>query len=836
MKAVVSRLLLRAGLNYQFRHRWQAFLALSGIVMGVAIVLAVDLANAAARASFELSTQQIRGATTHRIIGNNGEVPQSLYTQLFTTPGHPPIAPVINAKLQLEGFDREVRLIGLDLFAEQGFRQDLPDTLQQGSVLSDWLTDPEAVAISQAAAGYFQLKLHDRLTVRYQGQSYDLKVLIINPSSSVISRDLLLVDIATAQAITGMNESLSYIDLILADGDQKWIKDRLPDSVKLVDAEQQSQNMVGLSAAFELNLTAMSLLALLVGLFLIFNAMSFSIVQRRSLLGRLRALGVTRGEIYRVIMAEAFVLGVIGTLIGWVVGIWLGQGLTKIVAATINDLYYHVSVDSMQLSYLSFIKASGLGLAGTLVATWFPARQAANTTPVTTLSRAELETFIHHKIPLMALIGVVLTGIGLLVSFQLPGGVISAFGGLFMVILGFALITPAALPLTQSLLSSLALGGIWRMALRDIKRHLSRLATATAALMVALAATVGVAVMVDSMRGSVSGWLEDLLSADLYIASADFQQDASLPLQVVQQVDSLDTVSAVSLYRDRQLLVQQHPVRLVAAQLAKDSRKGFDFTQQADQDPWVKFEQGDLLISEPLAHRLKLQAGQQLILPTLSGDIKFRITAVFRDYASEHGRIFMPLRFYQQYWSDSLIDTMALFSAEADSDAIQQQARARFANRYNLVYTQAKDIYRESMIVFDRTFRITEVLRYLSILVAFIGILSALMAVQLERRKEFAILRALGFTRFQVSQLIITESMIIGFLAALIAIPCGLTLAWVLTDAVQLRAFGWTMPFLWSANPLYWTLFQGMAAALLASLYPAWKASRGDPAPQMRED
>ncbi len=136
----------------------------------------------------------------------------------------------------------------------------------------------------------------------------------------------------------------------------------------------------------------------------------------------------------------------------------------------------------------------------------------------------------------------------------------------------------------------------------------------------------------------------------------------------------------------------------------------------------------------------------------------------------------------------------------------------------------------------DRTFRITEVLRILSILVAFIGILSALMAVQLERRKEFAVLRAIGLTRSQVSLLIMLESAILGVLAALVSIPTGMAMAWVLTDAIQLRAFGWTMPFIVNSGPLAFTLLLGLLAALLASLYPAWQASRGHPAPQLRED
>ena len=830
------RLLLRSGVNYQLRHRWQAFLALVGITMGVAVVLAVDLANSAAKASFALSSAQLTGAATHRIMANSGQVPTTLYRELFTSAGHPPMAPVISQAVTLEGYPGRYRLLGVDVFAEGGFRNDLPAAIRGDTTLAGWLARPDALAISSSAASALGIDLGSGLTVVHQGRSHKLLVQLIVGNDSVASRDILLVDMATAQAISGMRDSLSHIDLILQPDDLAWFEGRLPPSVKLVDIQQQTEGVVGLSAAFELNLTAMSLLALLVGLFLIFNAMSFSIVQRRNLLGRLRALGVTQQEIYRMIMAEALMLGIVGSIIGCALGIWLGQGLTAIVAATISELYYQVSADAMQIGSFSLVKAVALGLAGTLVATWLPARQAARTPALTTLSRSALEQSSRQQLPLLAGAGLLLMISGLAITFILPGGVVSAFAGLFVMILGAALLTPVALPLAQRLLSGLPLGGVWRMATRDMQRHISRLGTAAAALMVALAATVGVAIMVESMRSSVSDWLQDLLNADLYIAAEGFADGASLPPPVVAQAAGLEQVAALSVYRNRHVTLDGQRTRLIAAQLAEPSRQGFDLLEQQASGAWHGYDSGRIMISEPLANRLDLNPGDGLLIPTPGGDIRFEVSAVFRDYASEHGRIFIDLAVYRDYWNDDRVDTLALFANPGQQALLQQTASERFADRYALEFTEARAIYRESMAVFDRTFRITEVLRILSIMVAFIGILSALMAVQLERRKEFAVLRALGLTRAQVSLLIMLESLILGVLAALMSIPTGMAMAWVLTDAIQLRAFGWTMPFVIEATPLWFTLLLGLMAALLASLYPAWRASRSHPAPQLRED
>ncbi|MCB1786133.1 MAG: FtsX-like permease family protein [Gammaproteobacteria bacterium] len=835
MKGIAAPLLLRAGLRHLVRHRWQALLALLGIAMGVAVVLAVDLANSAARASFALSAEQLRGNATHRIVGTTGEVPEALYRRLFTTPGHPPMAPVIRLQVEVPGIGQRMQLIGLDIFAERGFRDALGDSVRGQASLADWLGDPGALVVSRSAADVLGSDVGDPVVVGYQGRRQTLRLLAIHPDRHLASRDLLLVDIATAQALSGRPTHLSHIDLILDAAARDWVAERLPPDLQLVEISEQIAGIARMSGAFELNLTAMGLLALLVGVFLIFNAISLAIVQRRPLLGRLRALGVLPGEIAGLVLAEAAILGGIGTLLGVLLGIWLGNALTAIVAATVSELYYEVSVAAARPDAWLLAKATLLGMGGTLAAAWWPARDAAATPPLTTLSRAALERTTVTRVARLAAAGSLLALLGLTFAFHAPGGVISGFAGLFMLLLGAALLTPMALRGVHRVLRPLARRGVWRMATRDLDRHLSRLGTATAALSVALAASVGVAVMVESMRGAVSSWLDDLLAADLYIAAEGFDDGATLPPTVLDEISRLPGLAGTSLYRSRTLSLDGTPLRLVAAALAPRSRAGLQMLARVE-EPWTRYDQGAVLISEPLAHRLALSAGDRLVLPTPQGEREFPIAAVVRDYASEHGRVFMPLDRYRDLWSDPLINTLALFGDSPGPTALLDTARRRLSAHPGLVYTAAREIHAESMAVFDRTFRITEVLRYLSLLVAFIGVLSALMALQLERRKEYAVLRALGMTPSQIAALITLQSLLLGLLAALLAIPTGIALAWVLTDAIQVRAFGWSMALQLPPSPVLFTLVLGCTAALLASLYPAWRSSRHDPAPQLRED
>jgi putative ABC transport system permease protein len=829
-----SPLLLRAGLRYLMHHRWQGLLALSGIALGVAVVLAVDLANSGARAAFELSVQQLQGKATHRLAVPGDLLPDEVYINLKRQPGAPPMAPVVSDWVRIKGAPGRYQLVGFDLFAEAPFRGQIAERLTAPAFISDWLTDAGGLLPGAAATRALRLVAGDRLDIVYRDQPTTLQVLQANTQQDSSGDNVLLVDIATAKTILDMQGQLSYVDLILDPDSEHWIRQHIPPGVELQTVAEQAQGVTRLSAAFELNLTAMSLLAMLVGMFLVFNAMTFSLVQRRSLFGRLRAIGVTPRELFTLILLEAVMMAMLGTLLGMLIGVWLGKGLTRLVAATVSDLYYTVSVSALQLDGTSLMFAAVLGVLATLLATLVPAWQAARTPPLTTLSRTALEQAARRGIPLWAVFGLLLLLAGLLLALVLPGGVIMSFAGLFSLVLGAAMMTPLMIRLLHRLLTTVALPGIWRMGVRDLDRHLSRLGIAVAALMVALSASVGVGVMVESMRGSVHTWLTELLCADLYVAAQGFDEGARLPETFLQEVSGLETVAAISRYRERTLPLHGRHVELIGAHLAAPSRRGFALLSSTA-SAWQDFDNGAVLLSEPLAYRLGLVPGASLQLPTAEGPLNVQVAAVFRDYASEHGRIFLDETVYRRYWPDQGLNTLALFARNGEVASMRREL-GELAAHTALVLTPAAAILEESMAVFDRTFRVTEVLRAVSLVVAFIGVLSALMALQLERGKEYAVLRALGLTRVQLVGLISGESLLMGLLAACVAIPTGVLMAWVLIQSVQQRAFGWTMPFSVDTGLLLQTLLVGLLAAGLAAIYPAWRSASRNPAPQLRED
>ena len=378
------------------------------------------------------------------------------------------------------------------------------------------------------------------------------------------------------------------------------------------------------------------------------------------------------------------------------------------------------------------------------------------------------------------------------------------------------------------------------MANRDVARHLSRTGIAIAALMVAFATTVGVGVMVDSFRGGVAIWIKDLLNADLYIAPPNDGGENTETLQPATLAALRDTpgVMAVSTYRRTLLELGGRPVQLMAVDLAPAARAGYHLIDGDAIRAWRAFQTGEsILISEPLAYWRQLTSGDSLELPTAAGPHAFTVAGVFLDYGSEHGRILLHRSGYERYWHDPAVGSAAIFAAPGENLAtLRERLQERLGTLQPLMIRPNRDIQNITLEIFDRTFTITNVLRLLAILVAVVGVLSALLALQLERAREFAVLRATGMTVREIGGLVSLETGFMGAAAGLLALPTGLLLAGVLISVINRRAFGWSLPF--EVNP--WLLLETLAlaifAALLAGLYPIWRMARAQPADALRTE
>jgi putative ABC transport system permease protein len=839
----MSPTLYRANLNYLLQHPWQLALAMLGISIGVAVIVAVDLANNSSKKAFLLSMDAVTGQATHQIIGGPRGIDESLYVSLRVEHGIRSIAPVVDGFVTVD--ESSLQVLGVDLFAEQEMRafsgEVSSDAQETQSFFRDMLTRPGAVIMSNSTANALYLSAGDRFNVVAGGKRHSAILLGMYTNDAGAGLDnLMTADIATAQAWFDLPGKLSRIDVRIADGDSD-LEDRLeallPGDTALLAAAARTRTTTEMSAAFMTNLTAMSLLALLVGLFLIYNSVSFSVLQRRRLIGVLRALGTTRRQAFTLVLTETALLGFVASLLGVAAGIFLGGELLGLVSQSINDFYFRVSVTEVSISTFSVTKGIVAGMGAAMVAAAVPAFEASSYRPRLAMTRSALEQQTRRVLPFVALAGVVATVMAIVVLALSGRSLVAGLIAVFMLILGFALCVPYAVKAAAHVLSPLAkgLGGIWaRLAVTGIGNSLSRTGVAIVALAVAISATIGVSIMVDSFRDSVNAWLEQTLQADIYAGTPRGNFDPDL----VEKMSSLPGVAAVSTNRRSWHENERGRTQLRATRMAPGSYAG---TELLDADPaevWQQFESKDVVVvSEPYAYRNRVAPGDKITLRTANGDTPFRVVATYQSYDINASALMMSRQTYDRHFDDPGVDSIGIYLDEGvDADSVIAAMQAISRDRQELLINSNAKIRDLSLEIFDRTFVITDVLYWLAIGVAFIGILGAMLALQLERARELAVLRALGMTPLQLGGMITLQTSVIGLLSGLAAIPLGLVMAYVLIDVINRRAFGWQIDMAVAPDILLWAVLYAVVAALLAGIYPAWRSTRSEPAIAMREE
>lgn len=852
---------LRQAWRHALHRPLQSLFFILGVAIGVAMIVAIDLANGSAQRAFELGAESVAGRATHQISGGPRGIDEQVYANLRRNLGYRLSAPVVESYVIVENLDAQpMRLLGVDAFAEAPFRSYLGLGDQARGPAADYLAElmatPNTVLLSQTVADRYGLKTGDDLPVRVGESTARLTIVgLLQPSDDLSRRaldGLLLTDIATAQEVLDKIGRLDRIDLILPQGEQgnaelERLLEWLPKGLSLDIAANRGGTVDDMTAAFRLNLSALSLLALVVGMFLIYNTVTFGVVQRRPVLGALRSLGMTRGEIYLLILLEAGVLGVLGALLGLGLGVFLGRGAVELVTRTVNDLFFVVSVREIDIPMTTLFKGGVIGVAAALVGAALPAYEATSTPPTGTLRRSSIEDRTRKLLPWLTICGVSLFAIGALL--MIPDRSLAfAFGGLFALIVGVALCTPGLLLALMTLVQIIARRGdvIVRMAPRMVTRSLSRTAVAVAALMVAVSVIIGVGVMIGSFRTTVVRWLDDVLQADIFVSPPSLQSNqvsTTLDAETVARLQNFPGVTRLATTRGVDVIAQpagrsqRISTRLVALSedLAGDDRRYHAAVGDAAQT-WQSVTQGGVVINEPMANRFGLQVGDRLLLSSDEGMAAFPIVGVSVDF-NVNPTVTMHDPVYRRWWRDDGVSAVGLFVAPGvDVDDKIAEIRAAFAGKSELVVRSNRGLRGDALAVFDRTFAITVALQLLATLVAFIGILSTLMSLQLERTREIGVLRANGMTRRQLWRLSLLETGLMGASAGLLALPTGVMLAVVLIYIINLRSFGWTLEMQLQPQTFLQAFAVALLAALLAGLYPAWRLGQMQPATAVRAE
>jgi putative ABC transport system permease protein len=810
-----------------------------GVALGVAVIVAIDLANQSASTAFSISREALTGRTTHQIVAGPSGVTEELYRELRVNKGVRTSAPVIESigiSPDLDG--SPLRILGVDPIAEAPFRDYLPIQNTSEPGFEAFFLDPYAVIISQSLADRTDLNPGESIHLQINERLEALNIIgVVDPGNERTRQgleDVLLMDVGSAQQLLRMEGQLTRIDLIVTDPQAEELRLWLPENVQIVPASEQEQTLSQLTDAFELNLQALSLLALVVGMFLIYNTTMFSVIQRREVFGIMRTLGATAEQILRLILVEATMVALLGSFVGLGLGIVLGRGAVSLVSQTINDFYFVVNVREVELSALTIFKGLGGGIFAAVLASLGPAFEAARVSPVVALQRSSLEAQAIKWSGKASLAGLMLIVVGVFVLLLVRQSLVASFSGLFLLLIGLAALVPSIMVFTMRILRPLLstlVGPLGRMASGTVIKSLSRTGIAVAALMVSLSVAIGVGIMIASFRTTVINWLGLTLRADIYISApvvsgtrpmASLSDELVEPIAAVQGVDEVETVRTTAVQSESSEVL----LLAVDAQRQRDAAL-YRFAEGSPEEVWQRVLEGAVIVSEPFAYRFDIPPqGGELTLITDKGERTFDVVGVYYDYSAERGTVLMNQEIYRSFWDDDAISSLAVFtSGDRGLNLVAEDIRGQLSGT-GLQVQLNRELREEALVIFDRTFLITSALRILAIVVAFIGVMSALMALQMERAREFATMQALGLTGLDLWKLIFMETGLMGATAGLLSFPTGAILAVVLIYVINLRSFGWTINMSLNLWIFIGALGTAIAAALIAGIYPGWRLVR----------
>jgi putative ABC transport system permease protein len=840
--ALFYRLILRPLLREPLR----TLLTTVAVALGVAVVLAISLAGNAAAGSFHSSMESLAGDSNLEVIAAGG-VPEEVVGTLAALPYPLRVQPRLEGLATAVGTQRTVPLIGLDLVAEAGAGGSDASELASGDSVD--FAKLDGVWLSSD----FGARRGERISLRINDHTRDYPVLgVLQSSASADAGSVVVMDMAEAQRELGRRGRVDRIHLKVPDDPplEQWrqrLQTALPEGVEIRPSGSQTDENRRMLGAFRLNLRVLSYIALLVGAFLIYNTISVSVVRRRAEIGIVRALGATRASVLAAFLGEAAALGVAGGVAGCLLGRLMAVGALQLVAATVQSLYVTSRPAPLELSLSSWMLALVTGAGVAVAAALAPAREASRVSPVEAMARGARELAARSNLwrDLCLALAFGACGTGFALAPQVGGLPLFGYAAALLLVAAAAFAMPALVHGLTSATSGIlgkVLGVEAMLAARSLNGSLRRTAVLVGALTTAVAMMASVGIMVGSFRETVRLWMENQLQADFYLRPAGAVAPGQYPTladDLAQQIEQVPGVAFVDRFRAYEISYQGMPATLAGADMrsAGGYRRLTFLSGRSAAQVYARIVNTDAaIISEPFAHKHHLRAGDSVTLPMGAAQDSFRIEDVYYDYSTEAGFILLDRGTLLKYLPDPAPSNVAVYLAPGAEPQAVRAAIERAVGGRSVLITDNRFLREQAIRVFDRTFLVTYALEVVSVLVAVIGIAGALLALVVDRRREFGLLRFLGASTAQVRKWILVEAGLIGLLASVAGFLLGVALSLILIYVVNKQSFGWTIQFHWPVAVLTSSLLVIYLATLAAGLYPARIAARLNPIEVIHEE
>jgi putative ABC transport system permease protein len=847
----MSRLLLfyRLMVRPLLQEPVRAALTVFAVALGVAVVLAIDLAGNSATGSFRSSMETLAGENDFEITASGG-VPETVVGTLATLPYALRISPRMQDYAVVVESKQSSPLIGLDLVAEgdanSGSASSATSISQAAEVLKH-LGDNDSVW-SGASLGR---KPGEHLQLLISGRVADYTVRGVYPDSKG-NEAAVVMDLAAAQRTL---HRFGRVDLVLVkvpltpdlEEWQRRLRAALPSGV---DVNPQGTGTVEnrrMLAAFRWNLRLLSYIALVVGAFLIYNTISISVVRRRSEIGVVRAFGASRFAVLSAFLGEAAFFGLAGVAIGVPLGRVMAIGAVKLMSATVESLYVSSRPGPLELDFASALLSFVVGVGISVASAYSPAREAALVSPVEAMARGRREytTRVHKGRDLWLAF---VLGIAAAAASRAPAVAGKPFFGYFAAAL-LVIASALAIPAFVDALASSSSGALRRilgiealLASRSLAASLRRTSVLVGALSTAIAMMIAVGIMVGSFRETVVLWMNGQLPADLYIRPAGpaaAGRHPTLSLDLAEKIAALPGVAQIDRLRAYEISYDGLPAELASVEgsVVGAHHKSDFFSGRPAAEVFAELHNSDtVVVSEPFTNKHHVRAGDSITLSLGESRPAFRIADVYYDYGSERGVILMDRETMLRYLPDPAPSNLAVYvSPGASLESVRAEILQAALGQRILIFSN-RDLRSEAVRIFDRTFAITYALEAIAVLVAVMGIAGALLALVIDRRRELGLLRFLGAASSQLRKLILLEAGLLGLLANIAGLALGFALSLILIYVINKQSFGWTIRFHWPVAVLFAGLTIVYAATVLAGLYPARVAVQLNPLEVIHEE
>ena len=831
-------------------------LTVGGVGVGVAAALAVYLANQTIFEAFQRAVTQVAGEATIHVSGADHRIDETLIERIRLHPDVRAVHPYLVQSVTFETNDGNGRVgvvWGLDLLEFIHEETVAGHSPARGNFSLDWLLSVETIYLGHELATGLGVTRGDPVTVHVGSRQFQATVRDVLTFSDDDTRwdSVAVMDLAAAQVHLRRLGRLDGLDVVTTPGVSvdrviQELQARVGPSVLVNRPSQRNVQVQRMLTSFQLNLATLSTVGLFVGVFLVYNAVGFSVVQYRREIGILRAIGMMQRHVGLLFLGEALIVGAVGGSLGSVIGSGLAQSLATLERTTVSELYGIEAPGERPYRLPVLLGGCVLGMVLSMMGAVGPCWEASRTDPVRAIVSGPYHAARRHHGRVTVLAVVVLCVAGML---TLPGPVngipVFGYGAAFCILLGCTLLAPLSIHLLNLATSFRpSSGSMMRLAVNQIAGSPGRSSVTLSAFMVGIAIVVGVGVMVGSFRKTVEHWIAQTIMADLVVMPHDEALDADphgnalgLSPEAVRRVRAVPGVAAVDPYRHVRMHVGVTQAFVVAHDLALHANRSHYLFINGESSRRLHraIDERGVVVSEVLAHRLGVIVGDVLSLPTAKGPKDFPVVGVFYDYATDGGKIVMDRSIYEQWWNDPTATALAVY---LEPDTNPQRVRDDLQHVLDPLVPASiisnKELRAHVLDVFDRTFRLTVGLEIVAVIVGLLGIMNTLLTTVIERQRELATIRAIGGSRRQVQGFVIRESLCLGALGLALGLLAGILLAALLIGVINKQSFGWTIHVTIPLKTILEAVLVACVTGLVAGYLPARWATRGPIADGLR--